>query len=166
MLATWDQASCTSPSSSTPIARGSIVGWRVSTAAHASFVLGRAGQALAHDRKPPASRRPTSITATEAAQYVSHQVHRTAWPRRASSPPSAVSAIATTTRWPRRSMASTRPKSSTGVDRGDRSRRSSSPPSNGWIGSTTGGLEPIGNIPPAEAEKRYYAILEKPAMAA
>jgi transposase InsO family protein len=27
-------------------------------------------------------------------------------------------------------------------------------------------LEPIGNIPPAEAEDRYYAILEPPAMAA
>jgi transposase InsO family protein len=27
-------------------------------------------------------------------------------------------------------------------------------------------LELIGNIPPAEAEERYYAILEKPAMAA
>jgi putative transposase len=27
-------------------------------------------------------------------------------------------------------------------------------------------LEPIGNIPPAEAEQRYYAMLEKPAMAA
>ena len=27
-------------------------------------------------------------------------------------------------------------------------------------------LEPIGNIPPAEAEDRYYAILEQPAMAA
>ena len=27
-------------------------------------------------------------------------------------------------------------------------------------------LEPIGNIPPAEAEERCYAILEKPAMAA
>jgi hypothetical protein len=27
-------------------------------------------------------------------------------------------------------------------------------------------LEPIGNIPPAEAEERYYAILEQPAMAA
>ena len=27
-------------------------------------------------------------------------------------------------------------------------------------------LEPIGNIPPAEAEKRYYAMLEEPAMAA
>ena len=27
-------------------------------------------------------------------------------------------------------------------------------------------LEPIGNIPPAEAEERYYALLEHPAMAA
>lgn len=27
-------------------------------------------------------------------------------------------------------------------------------------------LEPIGNIPPAEAEERYYALLDAPAMAA
>lgn len=27
-------------------------------------------------------------------------------------------------------------------------------------------LEPIGNIPPAEAEKRYYAMLDEAAMAA
>jgi transposase InsO family protein len=27
-------------------------------------------------------------------------------------------------------------------------------------------LQPIGNIPPAEAEDRYYAMLESPAMAA
>ena len=27
-------------------------------------------------------------------------------------------------------------------------------------------LEPIGNIPPAESEERYYAMLEEPAMAA
>ncbi len=27
-------------------------------------------------------------------------------------------------------------------------------------------LEPIGNIPPAEAEERYYAMLDAPAMAA
>ena len=27
-------------------------------------------------------------------------------------------------------------------------------------------LEPIGNIPPAEAEQRYYAMLDEPAMAA
>jgi len=27
-------------------------------------------------------------------------------------------------------------------------------------------LEPIGNIPPAETEERYYAMLEEPAIAA
>jgi hypothetical protein len=27
-------------------------------------------------------------------------------------------------------------------------------------------LEPIGNIPPAEAEERYYAMRERPAIAA
>ena len=27
-------------------------------------------------------------------------------------------------------------------------------------------VEPIGNIPPAEGEERYYAMLEEPAMAA
>ena len=27
-------------------------------------------------------------------------------------------------------------------------------------------LQPIGSIPPAEAEQRYYAMLEQPAMAA
>ena len=27
-------------------------------------------------------------------------------------------------------------------------------------------MEPIGNIPPAEAENRYYAMLEQPALAA
>ena len=27
-------------------------------------------------------------------------------------------------------------------------------------------MEPIGNIPPAEAEQRYYAMMEQPAMAA
>lgn len=27
-------------------------------------------------------------------------------------------------------------------------------------------LEPIGNIPPAEAEQRYYAMLEQPPVAA
>jgi hypothetical protein len=28
------------------------------------------------------------------------------------------------------------------------------------------GVEPIGNIPPAEAEERYHAMTEQPAMAA
>ena len=42
----------------------------------------------------------SSITATEAAS-TSPSSTPNAWPRRASSPPSAVSAIATTTRWPK-----------------------------------------------------------------
>jgi hypothetical protein len=32
---------------------------------------------------------------------------------------------------------------------------------NGWTGSTIAGCsKPIGNIPPAEAEERYYAMLD------
>ena len=34
-----------------------------------------------------------------------------------------------------------------------------------WF-NNQGLLEPIGNIPPAEAEQRYYAMLEQPAVAA
>ena len=113
-----------------------IVGWRVSRTAHASFVLDALEQAL-HDRRPV--HQGGLVHHSDRGRQKKFFKKTNAWPRRASSPPSAVSAIATTTRWPRRSMASTRPKSSTGVDRGDRSRRSSSPPSNGWIGSTTGG---------------------------
>ena len=37
---------------------------------------------------------------------------------------------------------------------------------NGSTGSTSWLLEPIGFIPPAEAEERYYAMLNEPAMAA
>ena len=33
-----------------------------------------------------------------------------------------------------------------------------------WL--TADSLEPLGNIPPAEAEARYYAMLEEPALAA
>jgi CspA family cold shock protein len=49
----------------------------------------------------------------------------------------------------------------------DACRPSSSPPSNGSIGSTTeGSWSPIGNIPPTEAEERYYAMLAETAVAA
>ena len=44
------------------------------------------------------------------------------------------SAAATTTLWPRRSMASTRPRSSTGVDPGDHSKRWNTRPSSGSTG--------------------------------
>jgi putative transposase len=36
----------------------------------------------------------------------------------------------------------------------------------GGLVQSSPALEPIGNIPPAAAEERYYAMLERPAMAA
>jgi hypothetical protein len=56
-------------------------------------------------------------------------------PKPESSPPSAASATLTTTRWPRRSTAFTRLRSSIDADRGAPSRPSSSQPSSGWTGS-------------------------------
>jgi transposase InsO family protein len=35
-----------------------------------------------------------------------------------------------------------------------------------WFNNRRSAGEPIGNIPPAEAEARYYAMPEQPAMAA
>ena len=53
------------------------------------------------------------------------------------------------------------------MDHGAHARPSSSPRSNGSTGSTIAGCwNSIGNIPPAEAEERYYAMLNEPAMAA
>ena len=59
------------------------------------------------------------------------------WQKRASSRLSEASVTVTTTPSLRRSMASTRPRSSIDVDRGATSRRSSLLPWNGSIGSTT-----------------------------
>src|SRR5262245_62002338 len=122
-VATW-AGFCTSPSSSTLMHGASSAGGYPGPRTRASCST--------RWNKPSMTAGPciaeaSFITATEAAS-TSPSSTPNAWPRRASSPPWAVSAIATTTRWPRRSTASTRPKSSTGVDRGDRSRRSSSPP--------------------------------------
>ena len=53
------------------------------------------------------------------------------------------------------------------MDHGAHAWPSSSPRSNefDWFNNRRL-LEPIGNIPPAEAEERYYAMLNEPAMAA
>ena len=72
-----------------------IVGWRVSRTAHASFVLDALEQAL-HDRTP-VHRGGLVHHSDRGSQYVSIK-YTDAWPRRASNPPSAVSAIATTMR--------------------------------------------------------------------
>ncbi len=58
------------------------------------------------------------------------------WPRQASSLPSEASATLMTTPSPKRSTASTRPRSSIGADRGAASKRLNSPPWNGSTGST------------------------------
>jgi transposase InsO family protein len=84
-----------------------IVGWRVSRTAHASFVLDALEQAI-HDRRPSIVA-ASSITATAAAS-TSRSSTPSALPRPGSSHRSAASATATTTLWPRRSTASTRPR--------------------------------------------------------
>lgn len=73
-----------------------------------------------------------------------------AWSRPVSSPPSAASATLTTTLSPRRSCEAVEFATLTWVD---------------WFNNRRL-LEPIGNIPPAEAEERYYAMIEELVMAA
>ena len=111
-----------------------IVGWRVSRTAHASFVLDALEQAL-HERRPVQG--SGLVHHSDRESSTSRSATPSASPMRASSPRSAASATATTTPWPRRSTASTRPRSSGAGDPGARWRRLSSPPSTGWIGSTT-----------------------------
>lgn len=54
-----------------------------------------------------------------------------------------------------------------GEDRGDPLNLSNTPRSTGWTGSNNRRLlAPIGNIPPAEAEERYHAMLDDNPMAA
>ena len=83
-----------------------IVGWRVSRTAHTSFVLDALEQALHTGGR--GARAGWCIIATEAAN-TSRSNTPNAWPKRVSSRPSAASATATTTRWPRPSTASTKP---------------------------------------------------------
>ena len=90
-----------------------------------------------------------------------------AWRRQASNLRLAASAIPTTTLSPRRSMASIRPRSSIDEARW-RSFEAVEFATLEWVDwfNNRRLLEPIGNIPPAEAEQRYYAMLDEPAMAA
>jgi putative transposase len=114
-----------------------IVGWRVSRTAHAGFVLDALEQAL-HERRPFMAA-GWSTTATEATS-ICRSATPSAWRKPGSSRPLAASATATTTPSPRRSTASTRPRSSIDADRGGPSRPSSSRHWNGWTGSTAGGF--------------------------
>jgi transposase InsO family protein len=114
-----------------------IVGWRVSRTAHAGFVLDALEQAL-HERRPAHRTGAWCIIRTEVLNTSAFDTP-SASPKRASSRPSAASATLTTTRSPKRSTVSTRPRSSIDADHGARSRPSSSPRWNGSTGSTIAG---------------------------
>jgi transposase InsO family protein len=141
-----------------------IVGWRVSRTAHASFVLDALEQAL-HDRRP-LHRGGLVHHSDRGSQYVS--IKYTQRLAEAGIEPSVGSvgdsydnALAETInglykaevihrRGPWRSFEAVEFATLEWVD---------------WFNHRRL-LQPIGNIPPAEAEDRYYAILERPAMAA
>jgi putative transposase len=141
-----------------------IVGWRVSRTAQASFVLDALEQAL-HDRRP--TRRGGLIHHSDrGVQYVSIRyterlVEAGIEPSVGSVGDSYDNALAETViglfkaevihrRGPWRSLEAVEFATLEWVD---------------WFNHRRL-LEPIGNIPPAEAEERYYAMVEVPAMAA
>jgi transposase InsO family protein len=141
-----------------------IVGWRVSRTAHAGFVLDALEQAL-HERRP-AHRAGLIHHSDRGSQYVSIKyTERLAEagvePSMGSVGDSYDNALAETInglykaevihrRGPWRSFQAVEFATLEWVNWFNRRRL----------------LEPIGNIPPAEAEQRYYAMLEQPAMAA
>ena len=111
-----------------------IVGWRVSTSAHAGFVLDALEQAV-HERRP-AKGMGLVHHSDRGSQYLS--IRYTERLAEAGIEPSVGSvgdsydnALA------RRSTACSRPRSSTDADLGAASRPSNMRPSNGWTGSTT-----------------------------
>jgi putative transposase len=141
-----------------------IVGWRVSRTAHASFVLDALEQAL-HDRRP-IHRGGLVHHSDRGSQYVS--IRYTERLAEAGVEPSVGSigdsydnALAETInglykaevihrRGPWRSFEAVEFATLEWVD---------------WFNNRRL-LEPIGNIPPSEAEERYYTMLREPAMAA
>ncbi len=141
-----------------------IVGWRVSRTAHASFVLDALEQAI-HDRRP-IHRGGLIHHSDRGSQYVS--IKYTERLAEAGIEPSVVSvgdsydnALAETInglykaeviqrRGPWRTLEAVEFATLEWVD---------------WFNHRRL-LEPIGNIPPAEAEANFYAVLEQPAMAA
>ncbi len=141
-----------------------IVGWRVSRTAHASFVLDALDQAL-HDRRP-VHRGGLVHHSDRGSQYVSIRYsERLAEagiePSVGSVGDSYDNALAETInglykaevfhrRGPWRNFEAVEFATLEWVD---------------WFNNRRL-LEPIGNIPPAEAEERYYAMLDAPAMAA
>ena len=141
-----------------------IVGWRVSRTAHASFVLDALEQAL-HDRRP-VHRGGLVHHSDRGSQYVS--IKYTERLAEAGIEPSVGSvgdsydnALAETINGLYKAEVIHR--------RGPwRSFEAVEYATLGWVDwfNNRRLLEPIGNIPPAEAEERYYAMLDETRMAA
>jgi transposase InsO family protein len=141
-----------------------IVGWRVSRTAHAGFVLDALEQAL-HDRRP--TRRGGLIHHSDrGVQYVS--IKYTERLAEAGIEPSVGSvgdsydnALAETVIGLFKAEVIHRCGPWTSFEAVEFATLN-------WVDwfNHRRLLEPIGNIPPAEAEERYYAMLENPAMAA
>ena len=141
-----------------------IVGWRVSRTAHAGFVLDALEQAI-HERRP-AHRGGLVHHSDRGSQYLSIKyTERLAEagiePSVGSVSDSYANALAETInglykaevihrRGPWRSFEAVEYATLEWVD---------------WFNNRRL-LQPIGNIPPAEAEQRYYAMLDEPAVAA
>jgi putative transposase len=160
-VATWQ--GCVSVGFVIAVFARRIVGWRVSRTAHAGFVLDALEQAL-HERRP--LKGGLIHHSDRGGQYVS--IRYTERLLEAGIAPSVGSvgdsydnALAETViglfktevirrRGPWRNLETVEFATLDWVDWYNNRRR----------------LEPIGNIPPAEAEERYYAQLEAPALAA
>ena len=141
-----------------------IVGWRVSRTAHASFVLDKLEQAL-HERRPVHHggfvRHSDRGSQYVTIRYTERLAEACIEPSVGSVGDSYDNALAETInglykaelihrRGPWRSLEAVEFATLTLVD---------------WF-NHRGLLGPIGNIPPAEAEERYYAMLDEPTMAA
>ena len=151
-----------------------IVGWRVSRTAHAAFVLDALEQAI-HDRRQTAA--ASSITAIAAASTCRSSTP-SASPRPASSRPSAAWATAEPVLGPAKpdprdnALAETINglyKAEVVHRRGPwRSFEAVEYATLQWVDwfNNKRLLEPIGNVPPAEAEKLYYTMLDETPVAA
>jgi putative transposase len=141
-----------------------IVGWRVSRTAHAGFVLDALDQAL-HDRRPVRGggliHHSDKGSQYVCIRYTERLVEAGIEPSVGSVGDSYDNALAETViglfktevirrRGPWRSLEAVEFATLEWVD---------------WF-NTRRLLEPIGNVPPAEAEARYYARVEAPALAA
>ena len=139
-----------------------IVGWRVSRSAHAGFVLDALEQAL-HERKPCGGLVHHSDRGSQyvSIKYSERLAEAGIEPSVGSVGDSYDNALAESInglfkaeviwrRGPWRSMEAVEFATLEWVDWFNKRRL----------------LEPIGNVPPAEAEEKYYAALEEPAMAA